>query len=77
MRTNQTKDIKANAKEDSRRAERRRVLLAGIEEARTDIELAQMNLECVYLPDEVDTYIYRLRAAQSQYGALLKKLKEL
>lgn len=63
--------------ENIERSERRRCLIADIAAAKCEISAAQRNFDCVCAPNEVDVYIYRLRAAEAHYGTLLKKLKEL
>lgn len=65
------------SKESDRRARERSALIADINSVKSDIDTAQRNFDCVSKPDEVDIYIYRLRAAQARYDALLKKLKDL
>ncbi len=52
-------------------------LLADIFEAKNDIDIAWQSFNMVYKPEEVDVYVYRLRAAEAKYDSLLKKLKEL
>lgn len=59
------------------RTERKAALLADINAAKSDMEVAQKNFDCVFKSDDVDVCIYRLRAAEARYGALLKRLKEL
>lgn len=59
------------------RAKRREELLLEISEAKSNMDAARENFNRVYNPDEIDVYVYRLRAAETQYGCLLKKLKEL
>ncbi len=63
--------------EDNYRVKRREELLCDIMQAKSEMEVAQKNFDCVYKEDEVDVCIYRYRAAQSRYGALLKRLKDL
>ncbi len=63
--------------ENPARAEQKKSLLADIAAAKCEIAAAQRNFDCVCAPNEVDVYIYRLRAAEAHYGTLLKKLKEL
>ena len=59
------------------RSKRREELLLEISAVKSNIDTARENFNRVYNPDEVDVYVYRLRAAETQYGCLLKKLKEL
>lgn len=59
------------------RTKRREALLLEISEAKSNMDAARENFNRVFNPDEVDVYVYRLRAAETQYGCLLKKLKEL
>lgn len=57
--------------------EQKRCLLAEIAAAKSEIAAAQQNFDCVCASNEVDVYIYRLRAAEAHYGTLLQKLKEI
>ena len=59
------------------RHEQKKSLLADIAAAKSEMDVAQRNFDCVCAPNEVDIYIYRLRAAEAHYGALLQKLKDL
>ncbi len=64
-------------KENPYRAEQKRSLLADISVAKNEMDIAQRNFDCVYKPDEVDVYIYKLREAQARYDVLLKALKDM
>lgn len=59
------------------RTRQREQLLSDIAAAKNSIDMAHENFNRVSDPYEVDIYVYRLRAAEAQYGSLLKKLKEL
>ena len=65
------------SKESDGRVKERAALIADINCVKSEIDTAQRNFNCVSKPEEIDTYIYRLRAAQARYDALLKKLKDL
>ncbi len=52
-------------------------LLGDISGVKSEMDIAQKNFDMVYNDDEVDYYIYRLRAAQTRYDYLFKKLKEI
>ena len=45
--------------EDNYRIKRRQDLLCDIMQAKSEMEIAQRNFDCVYREDEVDVCIYR------------------
>lgn len=47
------------------------------EVAKRDMDAAFMNFNNVFSKEETDIYIYRFREAQTKYGSLIKKLKEI
>lgn len=67
----------AQITENPHRAELIKSLLSDISGVKTEMDIAQKNFDMVYNCDEVDYYIYRLRAAQTRYDYLIKKLKEI
>ena len=52
-------------------------LMESINSVKNEMEAAKTNFNCVSKPDEVDICIYNLRAAETHYCSLLKKLKEI
>ncbi len=52
-------------------------LIEDIECAKNDMEVARINFDRVYNPDDIDIYIYKLRSAESRYTKLIKKLKSI
>ncbi len=67
----------SKAQENPHRAELIKSLICDISGARTEMDIAQKNFDRVYNCDEVDYYIYKLRAAQTRYDYLIKRLKEI
>ena len=63
--------------ENARKTELIKALANDISVAKSDMDAAQRNFDMVYSSDEIDYYIYRLRAAQTRYDYLLKQLKEI
>lgn len=67
----------AKVQKNPHREELIKSLLGDISGVKSEMDIAQKNFDMVYNDDEVDYYIYRLRAAQTRYDYLLKKLKEI
>ena len=70
--------IKKTAQEsETDRNELIKTLIFDIESAKNDMEVARINFNSVYNPDDIDIYIYKLRSAESRYTKLIKKLKSI
>ncbi len=70
--------IKKNTQEsETDRNELIKTLIFDIESAKNDMEVARINFNRVYNPDDIDIYIYKLRSAESRYTKLIKKLKSI
>lgn len=70
--------IKKNTQEpNTDRNELINKLIEDIECAKNDMEVARINFDRVYNPDDIDIYIYKLRSAESRYTKLIKKLKSI
>lgn len=54
-----------------------KALIEDIKSAKNDMEVARINFDRVYNPDDIDIYIYKLRSAESRYTKLIKKLKSI
>ena len=51
-------------------------LLADLNAAKSDMEIARTNFDFVYKPEDTDIYIYKLREASSRYEKIIKQLKD-